>query len=391
MDSNIQNNSKRIDFIPLPNEEAYWNCVGEITTVFSLGLLEGKEDLETAKDIIFYAWDRGRDAYGLSDALRKGDVKKVITIFAETAWDTGKEVFKLTGRKLVGKVMSYIKMAYSVLKAAKAEGRFMGCGEVLPRAWETLKEIPRIIWEKVKAAGENIYFFIVDSPADIIVEDSGGNVTSIVGGVVTEGIENSFGIEFEGHKAIFIVGNDVYTLKVRGTGPGRCEVTVIKPDPEGNLVSVAYKDVPTEENSEASLAVAQDLTDYRLSLDRDGDGTVDEVKAPDTVEGATPPTGGALRDENVYAYPNPFDPEKETVKIRFSLSKSANVTVKLYDASGRLVTTLTEDEYMEAKQEQSLPWDGKNDKGDIVANGVYFYVITTDGGERAVCKVAVLR
>ena len=183
----------------------------------------------------------------------------------------------------------------------------------------------------------------------------------------------------------------VYTLKVRGTGPGRCEVTVIKPDPEGNLVSVVYKDVPTEENSEASLAVAQDLTDYRLSLDRDGDGTVDEVKAPDTVEGATPPTGGALRDENVYAYPNPFDPEKETVKIRFSLSKSGNVTMKLYDSGGNLVRTLAEDRPMEARMEQSVTWDGRNEEGDVVANGVYFCVISSDKGERAVCKVAVLR
>ena len=83
--------------------------------------------------------------------------------------------------------------------------------------------------------------------------------------------------------------------------------------------------------------------------------------------------------------------DRESAALRFSLSKSAKVTVKLYDAGGRLVTALTEDEPMEAGVEQSLTWDVKNDKGDIVANGVYMAVITTDQEERAVCKVAVLR
>jgi flagellar hook assembly protein FlgD len=105
----------------------------------------------------------------------------------------------------------------------------------------------------------------------------------------------------------------------------------------------------------------------------------------------TPPTGGALKSENTYVYPNPFNPDRESATLRFSLSKSAKVTVKVCDAGGSLVTTLTEDEYMEAGEEQSLSWDGMNDKGDIVANGVYFCVITTDQGERAVAKVAVLR
>lgn len=105
----------------------------------------------------------------------------------------------------------------------------------------------------------------------------------------------------------------------------------------------------------------------------------------------TPRTGGALKSENTYAYPNPFSPDRESATLRFSLSKSATVMVKLYDAGGRLVAVLTEGEPMEAKVEQSLTWDGKNDKGDIVANGVYMAVITTDQGERAVCKVAVLR
>lgn len=105
----------------------------------------------------------------------------------------------------------------------------------------------------------------------------------------------------------------------------------------------------------------------------------------------TPPTGGKLSNKNIYAYPNPFNPEREPVNIRYSLSKDANVTIKIYDASGELVTTLIEEQPKEKTIEYSESWDGRNDHGDIVANGVYFYVITTTGDEKAAGKIAVLR
>jgi flagellar hook assembly protein FlgD len=79
------------------------------------------------------------------------------------------------------------------------------------------------------------------------------------------------------------------------------------------------------------------------------------------------------------------------VNIRYSLSKDANVTIKIYDISGELVTTLIEEQPKEKGIEYSEPWDGRNDRGDIVANGVYFYLITTTNGEKAVGKIAVLR
>jgi len=129
-------------------------------------------------------------------------------------------------------------------------------------------------------------------------------------------------------------------------------------------------------------------------MDSDGDGTFEyTVTTGDTLAPIepTPPTGGVLKNENIYTYPNPFNPGKESATLRFSLSKSGKVTVKLYDVAGQWVATPAEDRAMEAKVEQSLSWDGKNTKGDLVASGIYFCLITTDQGERAVCKVAVLR
>jgi len=92
-----------------------------------------------------------------------------------------------------------------------------------------------------------------------------------------------------------------------------------------------------------------------------------------------------------YIYPNPFNPDIEVGTIRYSLAKDGNITIKIYDVAGNLVTTLLENVSQTAGEEQYIEWDGKNVKGDIVANGVYFYVIESSSGEKGVGKIAIIK
>jgi len=110
-----------------------------------------------------------------------------------------------------------------------------------------------------------------------------------------------------------------------------------------------------------------------------------------SVASSTPSTGGSLDDDNVYSYPNPFNPDDGVTNLRYSLEKAGDVTIKIYDAGGNLVRTLLDGQAQDAVTEQSVPWDGRNGDGSIVANGVYFYVIESSADERAVGKTAVLR
>ena len=105
----------------------------------------------------------------------------------------------------------------------------------------------------------------------------------------------------------------------------------------------------------------------------------------------TPGTGGKLTNENIYNYPNPFNPDNETTTLRYSLEKTAKVTLKIFDAGGNLVKTVLDNVEQTATVEQAIIWDGKNGEGMIVANGVYFFTIETSQDERAVGKIAVLR
>ena len=69
-------------------------------------------------------------------------------------------------------------------------------------------------------------------------------------------------------------------------------------------------------------------------------------------------------------YPNPFNP---TTRIYFSLAKTGNVTLVVYNTLGQKVRTLVNKKMIAGKH--FCTWDGKDDYGRQMSNGVYFYRI----------------
>ena len=75
-------------------------------------------------------------------------------------------------------------------------------------------------------------------------------------------------------------------------------------------------------------------------------------------------------------YPNPFNPE---TWIPYQLSKPADVTVTIYASDGNVVRTLAlghQAAGMYKSQTHAAYWDGKNELGESVASGLYFYTLT---------------
>ena len=76
-------------------------------------------------------------------------------------------------------------------------------------------------------------------------------------------------------------------------------------------------------------------------------------------------------------FPNPFNPE---TWIPYQLETSADVTLQIYDTSGAVVRTLDlgfkgQGFYM--TRATAAYWDGRNNMGEQVASGVYFYSLST--------------
>ena len=75
-------------------------------------------------------------------------------------------------------------------------------------------------------------------------------------------------------------------------------------------------------------------------------------------------------------YPNPFNPE---TWIPYQLAESAEVTLTIYDTNGQLVRHLAlghQAAGIYRSRSRAVYWDGRNQLGESVASGLYFYTLT---------------
>ena len=89
-------------------------------------------------------------------------------------------------------------------------------------------------------------------------------------------------------------------------------------------------------------------------------------------------------------YPNPFNPE---TWIPYRLAEDAFVTLTIYDGSGRVVRTLDVGHRVAAVYEsrsKAIYWDGRNEGGEPMASGVYFYHLSA-GDCSATRKMIILK
>lgn len=84
-------------------------------------------------------------------------------------------------------------------------------------------------------------------------------------------------------------------------------------------------------------------------------------------------------------YPNPFNPD---TRIEFGLPETSYVRIAVYNTTGQLIRTL--DECTTQAGFHSIRWDGTDDVGHLVPNGLYLFVLES-GGQRALHKMTMLK
>ncbi len=89
---------------------------------------------------------------------------------------------------------------------------------------------------------------------------------------------------------------------------------------------------------------------------------------------------------NFYPYPNPFS---TSVRFVFTLTGSEipdGIMIRILTVTGRVVRTITQDEIGPihiGNNQTDFAWDGKDEFGDQLANGVYLYKVTLEiNGEK---------
>lgn len=88
--------------------------------------------------------------------------------------------------------------------------------------------------------------------------------------------------------------------------------------------------------------------------------------------------------ENILIYPNPVK-NYNGLWLTFNLSQSAKVTIKIYTIAGRLVKSIPEIPCNPGYNQKF--WDGKDEYGDDLSNGVYLVHILAEGSSGTDKKV----
>ncbi len=91
-------------------------------------------------------------------------------------------------------------------------------------------------------------------------------------------------------------------------------------------------------------------------------------------------------NSNIVSSPNPFT---SSTNIFFSVSDNGTVDFSIYNLKGQKITTITHQKY--AKGEYTIFWDGRDENGEKVSPGVYFYKMECDGEIVAVEKCVIIR
>ncbi|MCK5595810.1 MAG: hypothetical protein KAJ04_00045, partial [Candidatus Eisenbacteria sp.] len=179
------------------------------------------------------------------------------------------------------------------------------------------------------------------------LEWSGRQLVTFVAEIIDEVEIDPASIVVEDHDGV--VGDEFYTVEALGDTLGEL----------GRWYKLTYETM-----------IIDDLYDIRISAtDANGQTSVFVVH----VIGNAP-----ITITDVINYPNPFH---STTRIIYTLNQSgADVRIDIYTIGGRLIRTIHDApgdlNYNEVE------WDGVDGDGDLVANGLYLYVVEAreDGG-----------
>lgn len=98
--------------------------------------------------------------------------------------------------------------------------------------------------------------------------------------------------------------------------------------------------------------------------------------------------------DEAYVFPNPFSPRvDEGLKFKYTTDGvTTNVTIRIYDFAMNFVRTLIQNAPRNISADiERVVWDGRNDTGNVVPNGVYFYRIEIGDRNPLYGKIIVMQ
>jgi FlgD Ig-like domain len=130
-----------------------------------------------------------------------------------------------------------------------------------------------------------------------------------------------------------------------------------------------------------SSAAATLLGGGSIAIQTNGGKASASIGASLDAGAASPSVSGLAQNR-----PNPFNPE---TTLRFTLSRSARATLRVFDARGALVRTLVDD-MLEAGAHEAR-WNGLDARGGRVPSGVYYALFAASDGTSDRIRMVLLK
>lgn len=198
---------------------------------------------------------------------------------------------------------------------------------------------------------------IVESRRNSVAEDRPDIPYRLWGSVEIDGMKmKSGGIEQQASMVVLKVDNEV-----------QARYTLGSVERYGNLYML---DVPASTDNPAQAELYVKVDDELIKAAPVPPGEPGQMIRLD-LSVRIPPKVSMLHQN----YPNPFNPD---TWIPYQLSDDADVLIKIYTSAGELVRMLNlghKPAGFYADKGKAAYWDGKNEAGEHVASGVYFYSI----------------
>jgi len=176
---------------------------------------------------------------------------------------------------------------------------------------------------------------------------------------------------------LLIVEGGLFTAGLPGGGfdidPYEANSAILVTEHTATIGSSGNVDIPimlTRSNVDGGL-------NHMIAVLKDGLGRAGEPSQVILLD-YDPTATGIPRANLPYALqqnaPNPFNP---TTNISFSLARPGRTTLRVYDVTGRLVTTLLDQRL--GSQGYTISWNGRDRQGNPVTSGIYFYRLESGG------------
>ena len=119
-----------------------------------------------------------------------------------------------------------------------------------------------------------------------------------------------------------------------------------------------------------------------------GSGDLGSPGAVNTEDTITDVPGRVTANRLGENFPNPFNPR---TSFSFALAQDGRVNLRVFDTRGRLVKTVVDENLKAGNYDRVYSWDGRNEGGQVMPSGIYFFRLNTDTGFSQSKKMTLLK